>query len=96
MAASLNVVAEQYSSYKLKLTIQNADSTPMDLSDTYGTFKVARLGDDTKVLDFSGITNENKVNIIDAVSGELEVFIKKVELEPIISSDITKEKPDYY
>lgn len=96
MAASLNIVAEQYSSYTLDLTINNADSTPMNLADKYGEFKVARLNDDTKVLSFSGITGENKVTITSAQDGQLQVFINEVTLEPILSSDITKEKPDYY
>ena len=96
MAAGLNIVAEQYSSYTLNLTIKNADSTPMNLANKSGTFKVATISQDTKVLEFSGITADNKVTITDAANGEVEVFIKKVELAPVLSLDITKEKPDYY
>ena len=96
MAASLNLVTEQYSSYTLNLTINNADSTPMSLTNNYGTFKVARLSDDAKVLEFSGITELNKVTITDAVEGKLQIFIKQIDLEPVLSTDITKEKPDYY
>lgn len=96
MAAGLNIVAEQYSSYTLNLTIQNADSTPMNLANKSGTFKVATISQDTKVLEFSGITEDNKVTITDAANGKIEVFIKKVELAPVLSLDITKEKPDYY
>jgi hypothetical protein len=96
MAASLNIVAEQYSSYTLNLTIQNADSSAMDLTNHSGTFKIARLDNDAKVLEFSGIADTNKVTITSAAAGKLEVFINEVTLAPIISTDITKEKPDYY
>jgi len=96
MAASLNIVAEQYSSYTLNLTLENADGTPMDLVDTIGTMKIARISDNEKVLEFSGITGVNKVQIEDAANGKIKVFIQSVELPPITSTDITKDKPDYY
>ncbi len=96
MAASLNLTVEQYSSYTLNLTLENTDGTPKDLTDTVGTFKVARINDGTKVLEFSGITGANKVSITGAATGEIQVFIKNVDLVPLTSTDITKDRPDYY
>lgn len=97
MAANQNIVFEQFASYTLNLTITNPDNTPFDLTGFTGRFRVAERVSKTKRLDFQGTTEANKVEITNAIAGQLQVFIESVDL-PVLSTDqdVTIDPQDYF
>ena len=95
MAANLNITLEQFSSYTLELTINNAEGSAKDLTGYTGEFKVAKRSDKTKVFEIDG-TN-GTITMPNPTEGKVTIFIKEVDL-PLLSTDnnVTLDPVDYY
>lgn len=98
MAANLNLHLDQYSSYKLDVTIHEDDTTPKDLTDFDGLFKIADIDSNEKLLEIRGniAGSKDKVTVTDAKNGKLTVFIDKVTLPAMQVTDVDKDKYDYF